>query len=138
MILLDTNVISEVMRPAPDQRVIRWLNEAEASHIHLSTISVAEILLGLDLLPAGRRRQGLEERFEAFLEQAFAHRLLSFDEAAARHYGPLMAERRRAGRPMAAPDGQIAAIGRSRAMALATRNRRDFESCGLTLINPWG
>jgi predicted nucleic acid-binding protein len=138
LILLDTNVISEMMRPAPDQRVIHWLNEAEAGRLHLSTVSIAEILFGLDLLPAGRRRQGLEERFEAFLDQAFAHRLLSFDEAAARHYGPLMGGRRRAGRTMAAPDGQIAAIARSRAMALATRNRGDFESCGLSLINPWG
>ena len=86
------------MRPAPDPRVVCWLNGADAGILHVSTISIAEILYGLDLLPAGRRR---------------------------------------AGRPMAAPDGQIAAIARSRAMALATRNIRDFEACGLALINPW-
>jgi len=135
--LLDTNVISEVMRPAPDPRVIGWLNQADAGQLHVSTISIAEILYGLDLLPAGRRRLGLEERVEAFLVQAFSQRIMSFDQAAARHYGPLMADRRRAGRPMAAPDGQIAAIARSRAMALATRNYRDFEACGLALIHPW-
>jgi predicted nucleic acid-binding protein len=137
LILLDTNILSEVMRPAPDPRVICWLNGADAGLLHVSTISIAEILYGLDLLPAGRRRVGMEEQVEAFLLKGFNHRIMSFDEGAARHYGPLMADRRRAGRPMAAPDGQIAAISRSRAMALATRNIRDFEACGLALINPW-
>lgn len=125
------------MRPAAEPRVIAWLNAAEAGQLYLSTISVAEICFGLDLLPPGRRRQGLEERFEAFLQAAFAHRLLPFDQAAARCYGPLMGNRRRAGCPMAAPDGQIAAIAASRAMALATRNSRDFQSIGLALIDPW-
>jgi len=137
LILLDTNIISEVMRPAPDPRVICWLNEADVGILHVSTISIAEILYGLDLLPAGRRRVGMKEQVEAFLLKGFSQRIMSFDEGAARHYGPLMADRRRAGRPMAAPDGQIAAIARSRAMALATRNIRDFEACGLALINPW-
>lgn len=137
MILLDTNILSEVMRPAPDPRVICWLNGSDAGHLHVSTISIAEILYGLDLLPAGRRRLGMEEQVEAFLLKGFSQRIMAFDEGAARHYGPLMADRRRAGRPMAAPDGQIAAIARSRAMALATRNIRDFEACGLALINPW-
>jgi predicted nucleic acid-binding protein len=137
LILLDTNIISEVMRPAPDPRVICWLNGADAGILHVSTISIAEILYGLDLLPAGRRRVGMEEQVEAFLLKGFSQRIMSFDKGAARHYGPLMADRRRAGRPMAAPDGQIAAIARSRAMALATRNIRDFEACGLALINPW-
>ena len=137
MILLDTNILSEVMRPAPDPRVICWLNGADAGLLHVSTISIAEILYGLDLLPAGRRRVGMEEQVEAFLLKGFGQRIMSFDEGAARHYGPLMADRRRAGRQMAAPDGQIAAIARSRAMALATQNIRDFEACGLALINPW-
>lgn len=137
MILLDTNVISEMMRPAPDSGVIRWLNNANSGQLHVSTISIAEILYGLNLLPAGHRRQALETRFELFLGQAFAHRILSFDEAAARHYGPLMGDRRRAGLPMTAPDGQIASIAHSHAMAVATRNSRDFGSCGLALINPW-
>jgi hypothetical protein len=137
LILLDTNIISEVMRTAPDPRVICWLNGADAGILHVSTISIAEILYRLDLLPAGRRRVGMEEQVEAFLLKGFSQRIISFDEGAARHYGPLMADRRRAGRPMAAPDGQIAAIARSRAMALATRNIRDFEACGLALINPW-
>jgi predicted nucleic acid-binding protein len=137
LILLDTNIIYEVMRSAPDPRVICWLNGADAGILHVSTISIAEILYGLDLLPAGRRRVGMEEQVEAFLLKGFSQRIMSFDEGAARHYGPLMADRRRAGRPMAAPDGQIAAIARSRAMALATRNIRDFEACGLALINPW-
>ncbi|MGB7565464.1 MAG: type II toxin-antitoxin system VapC family toxin [Prochlorococcaceae cyanobacterium] len=138
MILLDTNVVSEVMRPSPDPGVIGWLNAVDAGDLYLSRISIAEIIFGLELLPPGQRRQGLEERFEAFLSAAFAHRVLSFDQAAARQYGPIMAERRRTGSPMAAPDGQIAAIARSQAMDLATRNTSDFRSCGLTLINPWG
>ena len=125
------------MRPAPDPRVICWLNGADAGLLHVSTISIAEILYELDLLPAGRRRVGMEEQVEAFLLKGFNQQIMSLDEGAARHYGPLMADRRRAGRPMAAPDGQIAAIARSRAMALATRNIRDFEACGMALINPW-
>lgn len=138
MILLDTNVVSEVMRPSPDPRVIGWLNSADARELHICTISIAEIIFGLELLPEGQRRQGLEERFQSFLSAAFTHRVLSFDQAAARQYGPIMAERRRAGQPMSAPDGQIAAIACSQAMHLATRNTRDFHSCGLTLIDPWG
>jgi predicted nucleic acid-binding protein len=137
LILLDTNVLSEVMRPAPDPRVIAWLNAADAADLYVSTISIAEIVFGIELLPSGQRRQNLTERFASFLSAAFAHRLLPFDEAAARRYGPIMADRRRAGRPMAAPDGQIAAITHSRGMTLATRNRRDFLSCGVALIDPW-
>ena len=137
MILLDTNVISEVMRPTPHPRVIGWLNATDAGELHVSTISIAEIIFGLELLPPGQRRQGLEERFQAFLSAAFSHRLLPFDEAAARHYGPIMAKRRRGGLPMAAPDGQIAAIARSKSMNLATRNTRDFRSCGVPLLDPW-
>jgi toxin FitB len=137
LILLDTNVLSEVMRPAPDPRVIAWLNAADAGDLYVSTISIAEIVFGIELQPPGQRRQGLTERFESFLSAAFAHRLLPFDEAAARRYGPIMAERRRAGLPMTAPDGQIAAIAHSKGMTLATRNRRDFLSCGVALIDPW-
>ena len=138
MILLDTNVVSEVMRPSPHPGVIAWLNAVDAGELYISTISIAEIIFGLELLPPGQRRQGFEERFESFLSAAFDHRVLVFDQAAARHYGPIMAARRRAGSPMAAPDGQIAAIARSQAMDLATRNTRDFRSCGLALIDPWG
>ena len=137
MILLDTNVVSEIMRPEPALAVINWLNAADAGALYLSTISVAEIEFGIALLPMGQRRDGLRQRFEAFLARAFAFRMLPFDEPAARAYGPIMGIRRRGGRPMSVPDGQIAAIAHSRGAAVATRNQVDFTDCGVQLVNPW-
>lgn len=137
MILLDTNVVSEVMRPEPSTRVIDWLNHQRVVHLHLFAISVAEIEFGIDVLPAGRRRQTLRTRFEEFLRHAFSNRIVPFDERAAHLYGPMMGECRRAGRPASTLDGQIAAIARDRGMAVATRNTSDFQDFGLDLIDPW-
>lgn len=137
MILLDTNVVSEVMRPAPSPRVIDWLNAQHVASLHLSAVSVAEIEFGIDVLPVGRRRQSLRTRFEEFLRQAFSNRILAFDEQAAQLYGPMMGDCRRAGRPASTLDGQIAAIARHHGMAVATRNISDFQDFGLDLIDPW-
>lgn len=137
MILVDTNVISEFMTSPPDDQVRQWLNRQETSSLFLPAIAVAEITFGLGVMPDGRRRNLLGERFEQFLALVFAGRILPFDEAEARIYGELRARRQSAGRPISNFDAQIAAIAKSRGLALATRNIRDFEACDVELINPW-
>lgn len=137
MILVDTNVVAELMKPWPSPAVIAWLNHREASTLHLTTITVGEIAYGLCALPEGRRRRQLELGFERVLSEAFAERILSFDVAAARHYGELMANRRALGKPLGILDGQIAAIARSRGCAVATRNVRDFVDCGVEVVDPF-
>ena len=137
MILLDTNVVSEVMRVAPAPDVLKWLNDSDASDLYLSTITIAEISYGLQILPEGGRRTAIGERFEQFVEQGFSHRVLSFDEPAAFIYGQIMAGRKRIGRPMSVPDGQIASVARTHNLVVATRNVVDFEETGIELVNPW-
>lgn len=137
MILLDTNVVSEVMRAAPSPAVLVWLNGQDTATLFVSTVTIAEIEFGLRVLPEGNRRTGLRDRFEQFLLQAFAGRVRDFDQPAARSYGDIMGDRREIGRPMSVPDGQIAAIARSHGLAVATRNVPDFENCGLTIVNPF-
>jgi predicted nucleic acid-binding protein len=137
VILLDTNVASEAMRSVPERKVLAWLNDQESSSLYFSTISMAEIAYGLRILPDGRRRVDLRERFEHFVGRAFAERVVSFDIEAALIYGEIMGVRKELGRPMSMPDGQIAAIARSRGLALATRNVADFEECGVEVVNPW-
>ena len=110
MILLDTNIVSEVMRPRPDDHVIDWLNRENSTDLYVSSVTIAEIIYGIWALPDGRRKQTLQQRFEQFLKTAFQYRILGFDEPEARVYGRLMGESRLAGRPMSIPDGQIAAI----------------------------
>lgn len=137
MILLDTNVLSELMKPRPHTGVITWLNTPDAARLWLSSITIAEIEYGLQALPDGARRATLRHRFEGFVDKAFSGRVLEFGLRAAIVYGELMAHRRAAGRPMSVPDGQIASIALSRGLELATRNTRDFAACGLELINPF-
>jgi hypothetical protein len=137
MILLDTNIVSAVMARVPAQSVIDWLNRQEATTLFLSTVTIAEIGYGLRVLPDGKRRRSLEERFEKFVVEGFAERILNFDERAARLYPEVMGRRRAVGRPLGILDGQIASIARANGHALATRNIRDFEECGLELINPF-
>jgi len=137
MILLDTNIVSEVMKPAPTDRVLRWLNDQETEDLYLSTITVAEIVFGIRALPDGRRRSILVDRFENFVSRGFDQRILVFDTAAAYLFGDLMGRRRELGRPMSFPDGQIAAIARSHHSALATRNVSDFDHCGIDVLNPF-
>ena len=137
MIVLDTNVVSEMMRPSPEAPVIGWLNRQEAAALYVSTITVAEIGYGLQVMPAGKRRRSLEARFEKFVATGFAHRVLDFDMDAARSYGEIMGRRKKLGRPMGILDGQIAAIARAHGFVVATRNVRDFKECGLDIINPF-
>lgn len=137
MILLDTNVVSEVMRPKPQESVLDWLNSHRTEALHISAITIAEIGYGLHVLPAGKRRQMLEGRFDLFIASGFAQRVLPFDQRAARLYADLMGQRRKLGQPMSILDGQIAAIARANRFAVATRNVRDFERCGLENVNPF-
>lgn len=137
MILVDTNVISEFMTSPPDDRVLQWLNRQETSHLFLPSIAVAEITFGLGVMPQGRRRNLLSDRFEQFVALVFAGRILPFDEPEARIYGEIRARRQSSGRPISNFDAQIAAIAKSRGLTLATRNTKDFAACDLELINPW-
>lgn len=137
MIVIDTNVASEVMKVSPSGRVVEWLNGQASSSLYVSTVTIGEIEFGLRVLPDGNRRLALRERFEQFIAKAFFQRVLAFDEAAARLYGEMMGRRRELGRPMSVPDGQIASVARARGFAIATREIRDFEDCGIELINPF-
>ncbi len=137
MILLDTNVISELLRPAPAPRVEAWLGAQNGSDVHLSAVSEAELRLGVALLPAGSRRAALAGAMDAILDEDFRGRILPFDSAAARAYATIVAERRSEGRPIGQFDAQIAAIARAHGATVATRNVRDFEGCGVDLIDPW-
>ena len=138
MIVLDTNVVSEVMKPSPSAAVLAWLNQQNSARLHLSCVSLGEIEYGLRILPDGGRRRDLQERFRRFVASAFVSRVLGYDELAARSYGEIMAARKVLGRPMSVPDGQIAAIAKVNGGAVATRNIGHFEHCEIELINPFG
>ena len=137
MILLDTNVMSELMRPAPAPAVQRWLDAQDPASLATTTVTVAELGAGLALLPAGAKQQDLRARAASLFMQGFGDRIFGFDLDAASAYGGLLAQRRRLGRPPSGFDLMIAAIAHTRGMAVATRNVTDFEGCGLSLINPW-
>jgi len=136
VILVDTNVWSETMRPAPDRRVVAWLRE----HRHeaaISTITIGELLTGLALLPDGRRRDFLTVRVEGLITRA-RERSYGYDEQAARALPTIMAGRKRIGREVSKPvDAMIAAVAASRGMAVATRSTSDFAGMGIELLNPW-
>ena len=137
MILLDTNVVSAMMAPAPSRSVIDWLNRQDTVTLYLSTITMAEIGYGLWVLPDGKRRRSLSERFDRFVVDGFEQRVLDFDRRAALLYAEVMGGRKAMGRPLAALDGQIAAVARANHLSVATRNVRDFEHCGVDLVNPF-
>ena len=137
MILLDTNVVSEVMRAQPADSVVAWLNGQRSEQLYVSAITLGEIAYGLRILPDGRRRSGLRERLERFIALAFDQRVLAQDEPGARIYGDGMGDRRALGATMSVPDGQIATIARRDQLAVATRNVRDFEGCGIEGIDPF-
>jgi len=137
MIVLDTNVISEIMRPAPDPAVSTWLAVQDSLDLATTTITIAEIQRGIVRLPAGKRRKDLEARFSAFVEEAFSGRLLAFDKDAAFACGAVSATRERKGLHADAVDMMIAGIVKNIGARLATRNTSDFEECGIALTNPW-
>ncbi len=137
MIILDTNIISEFMTSCPKKSVLEWLNAQDSVTLYLTTISIAEIGFGLRIMPVGKRRQLLNDRFKQFITMAFKSRILTFDEAAAQVYGDIKGYRKEIGRPLSDLDGQIAAIARAKGCVVATRNIKDFEECGVELINPF-
>jgi toxin FitB len=135
--LLDTNVLSELLRARPAPAVLAWFAAQPHDSLFVSAVTQAEMLLGARLLPAGQRRQRLQQALDAMFRDDFGTRLLPFDAAAAAAYAEVVAVRRGSGRPISQFDAQIAAIAISRDSALATRNTADFEGCGLALHNPW-
>jgi len=137
MILLDTHVVSAVMARSPDAAVVAWLDRQDTLTLFVSAVTIAEIQYGLEILPEGRRRWSLEDHFARFMAEGFSGRVLPLDAEAARLYGGIMATRRTAGRPLSSLDGQIAAIARTHHLAVATRNVRDFELCGLEVVDPF-
>ena len=137
MIVLDTLVLSELMRPAPSPQVLAWLDAQTPDTLWLTSVSVAELLFGIARLPEGARKQAFAQAALGMLEEDFANRVLGFDLEAASILANLAAASERAGRPMGLADGQIAAICLAHHASLATRNGRDFAQLGLQLINPW-
>ncbi|MGA9471963.1 MAG: type II toxin-antitoxin system VapC family toxin [Terriglobales bacterium] len=137
MIVLDTNVISEAMLPAPNGKVRQWLSAQPSQQLFTSTVSLAEILYGLEILPLGKRRAALSAIAETMFATLFAQRILVFDPLAAREFPAIAAGRRLRGRPISVLDAQIAAIVKANGATLATRNTLDFEGCGVRLVNPW-
>lgn len=137
MIVLDTNVVSSLMRAPSEMVVVRWLDLQPAESIWTSSITVFEARLGLALLPKGRRRQLLEAAFDDLLAEDLEHRVLDFDSAAATEAATLAAARQRAGRPVDMRDTQIAGIALARRATLATRNVRHFEDLKVAVVNPW-
>ncbi|MBI5445806.1 MAG: type II toxin-antitoxin system VapC family toxin [Deltaproteobacteria bacterium] len=137
MIVLDTNVLSELMKPVPEAGVSEYVAAQPSSSFFTTTVTQAEILYGVALLPMSKRKSGLEEAIVAMFEVDFAGRVLPFDSDAARAYAEIAAGRRQAGMPISQFDAQIAAICRSRGAALASRNASHFAQCGIQVINPW-
>jgi predicted nucleic acid-binding protein len=137
MIVLDTNVLSELMKPAPSEPVVAWVASQPTQSLYTTSITEAEILHGIMLLPSGRRRRAFETAAREMFREEFAGRVLSFGSDAALPYARIAVERRRGGRPISHFDAQIAAIARSAGATLATRNVSDFEGCGVEIVNPW-
>jgi predicted nucleic acid-binding protein len=137
MIVLDTNVLSETLRPAPEMGVLAWLREQPRAALFTTTVTRCEIFYGIQLLPAGVRKQDLWNTARAIFGEDFAGRVLSFDSDAADAYAEIAASRKNAGRPISQFDAMIAAVARSRGASLATRNVRDFVKCGIDIIDPW-
>ena len=137
MILLDTNIVSELMRSSPDHAVEAWVADHPAEELFFSAVGEAELRYGVAVMPAGRRRDRLSSEIEAMLHEDFEGRVLPFDSEAALAYAEVASARRASGRPVPIADCQIAAVARSRGMAVATRNVRDFTDLGVDVIDPW-
>lgn len=137
MIVLDTNVLSEALKPLPSGTVLEWLAAQTPPAVFTTTIALAEILYGVEALPRGKRRTGLLSAIERMFAAEFEGRILPFDEDAARLFGGIVASRDAAGRPISQFDAMIAAIARSHRAAVATRNTADFAGCGIQVIDPW-
>lgn len=137
MIVLDTNVVSELMRAAPEPGVADWVDGLDVGEILLTAVTAAELMYGVARLPDGRRRRELRAKVEGLLAEDFRDRILPFDAPAATHYAEIVAGRERSGFQISMADGQIAAICRNWNAELATRNVHDFVDTGVELIDPW-
>ena len=137
MIVLDTNVLSEVLRPAPEPCVLTWLANQPGSALFTTTVTRGEILYGIWSMPAGARRQRFWDATQIIFSEDFAGRVLSFDNDAADAFAEIAASRKSVGRPISQFDAMIAAVVRSRGATLATRNVKDFVDCGIEIIDPW-
>jgi toxin FitB len=137
VIVLDTNVVSELMRENPSARVVRWVTKHPDASVFTTSVTQAEVLRGVELLPPGRRRNPLAVAAAATFDEDFRGRILAFDPDAAKAYALIAADRRRSGRPISTFDAQIAAIARAHGASVATRNIDDFQHCGVDLIDPW-
>jgi len=136
MIVLDTNVVSEAMRPQPDVKVLAWLNEQAAETLYISSVTLAELLFGIATLPEGRRKTQLARTLDGVMG-LFENRILPFDAQAARHYAELAVTARNSRQGFPTPDGYIAAIAASRGFLVASRDTAPFEAAGMAVINPW-
>ncbi len=136
-VLLDTNVVSELLRPSPNPTVEGWVAERPAAELYFSAVGEAELRYGVAMLPTGQRKDALAAAIEGILREDFEGRILPFDSDAARAYANIAAAHRAAGRTVAPADCQIAAIARSQGMSVATRNVRDFGDIGIEIIDPW-
>ena len=137
MIVLDTNVVSELMRRSPESRVLAWIDLYPASEVMITAVTAAELLYGVARLPEGRSKNDLHAAVESLLAEDFRDQILPFDATAAAHYADIVATRERVGRPVSMADAQIAAICRTWRSGLATRNVTDFADTGVETINPW-
>jgi predicted nucleic acid-binding protein len=137
VIVLDTNVLSEIMKPKPATRVMDWMAAQTAADLYTTSITQAEILHGVMLLAPGRRRSALEAAATAMFEEDFASRILGFGSEVALTYARIASDRRRAGRPISHFDAQMAAIARFTGAAIATRDTGDFDGCGVAVVDPW-
>lgn len=137
MIILDTNVVSELMKASPDKNVLKWIASCAVSSLYTTSITKAEILYGINLLPAGKRRTAFESAAEDMFKEDFVGRIVAFGNDAAESYARIASKRSRDGRPISHFDAQIAAIAYSCGANIATRNVRDFDGCGVTVIDPW-
>jgi len=138
MIILDTNVISELMKVEPEPNVLKWGNAQKATNLAITTIAIAEIQRGIKRLPKGKKGKVLQNNFLEFIKKAFIGRILPFDEQAAYLYGEVVSEREKAGFNTDAIDLMIAAIVKNHGATISTRNVKDFKDCGIKVINPWG
>ena len=137
MILLDTNVISEPLLPRPDRKVLGWLDAQVAETLYLSTVSLAELLSGIENLPARKRRKALAFSLQEKIMVLFGERIVPFDLAAAKAYAKIVVRARRQGHPISVADAQIAAIAAARQFSVATRDEAPFNAAGVPVINPW-
>jgi predicted nucleic acid-binding protein len=137
VIVLDSNVVSELVRPSPNRSVVEWVDEHDSSELVLTALTAAELRAGVALLPEGRRRDELGMRIESLLVETFAGYVLAFDVGSSAYYAEVLAVRTRGGRPITTIDAQIAAVCRQYDSVLATRNTTDFTDTGIQLVNPW-